>query len=104
MEQGSGRQWDGFHRFDDKLVQSGHLNFVDKGYIAPKRKTRKFAVISRFDQSLLGYVQWFAHWRQYVFFPLNCILNKDCLREAADYCDEVTTAHKESRQSFPAIG
>lgn len=103
MEQAKTDCVPGFTRYDDKMVLSQHLSFVDKGFIGPKTKTRKFAVVSRFDQSLLGYVRWFPHWRQYVFYPLNCILNKDCLREAANYCEEVTSSHKQGRKAFPSI-
>lgn len=89
-------------RFDDKFVKGDYLNFTDKGIAVKNGTTRTHAVHSRYNQSLLGHVKWFAQWRQYVFFPLNCILNKDCLREAADFCDEVTTAHRMKRTAFPA--
>jgi hypothetical protein len=103
MEQAKTDYAEGFTRYDDKLVLSKNLSFVDKGFVSPGSVTRKFQVVSRYDQSLLGYVRWFPHWRQYVFYPLNCILNKDCLREAASYCEEVTASHKAKRQAFPAI-
>lgn len=89
-------------RFDDKFVRGEMLNFTDKGITVKNGTTRTFTVHSRYNQSLLGHVKWFAQWRQYAFFPLNCILNKDCLREAADFCDEVTTAHRMKREAFPA--
>jgi hypothetical protein len=91
-----------FKRFDDKLVQGEHLNFQDKGIVSKGAKTHKFAVNSRYDHSFLGYVRYKAQWRQYVLFPLNCVLNKDCLREVADYCEAVTAAHREKRQAFAA--
>lgn len=88
-------------RFDNKLVEGEDMNFDDKGVVSKGSKTHKFAVTSRHNNALLGYVKFFAQWRQYVFFPLNCILNKDCLREAADFCVELTTAHREKREAFP---
>lgn len=91
-----------FKRFDDRRVEGKFLNFDDKGIVSKGAKTRKFAVTSQYNGSLLGYVKFFAQWRQYTFFPLNCILNKDCLREVADYCVELTTAHREKRKAFPA--
>lgn len=90
-------------RFDDKLVEGEHMNFEDKGKVSKGSKTHKFAVTSRHDHSLLGYVRYFAQWRQYVFYPLSCILNRDCLRELADFCVEVTTANREKRQAFPVV-
>lgn len=90
-----------FKRFDDQLVMGENLRYEDKGYVTAGAKTRKFAVYNSFNHSLIGYVKFFAQWRQYTFFPLNCILNKDCLREIADFCVEVTTAHREKRKAFP---
>jgi hypothetical protein len=89
-------------RFDDKRVEGKYLIFDDKGKPTKTATTRTFAVTSQHNGSLLGYVKFFAQWRQYVFFPLNCILNKDCLREVADYCVEQTSAWREKRKAFPA--
>lgn len=91
----------GIRRFDDKLVQGDHLSLEDKGIVTKGAKTRNYAVRSRYDHSLLGYIKFKAQWRQYTFFPLNCILNKDCLREAANLCEELTAAHREKREPFP---
>lgn len=91
-----------FKRFDERMVQSNHLNFDDKGYVSKGAVTKKYAVSSRHNNSLLGYVKFFAQWRQYTFFPFNCILNKDCLREVADFCVELTAAQREKRKPFPA--
>lgn len=89
-------------RHDERLVHGEHMNFYDEGRVSNGAKTHKFSVTSSYNQSLLGYVKYFAHWRQYTFFPLNCIMNKDCLREVADFCVELTTAHREKRKAFPA--
>lgn len=88
-------------RFDEKLVEGKHQNFQDKGVVSKGATTHKFAVTSRYNQSLLGYVRFYAQWRQYVFYPLNCILNEACMRETADFCREATTAQREKRKSFP---
>jgi hypothetical protein len=89
-------------RFDDKLIQGQYLNFEDRGIVSKGAKTRRYAVISRYNRSLVGYIKFFAQWRQYVLFPLNGMLNKDCLRETADFCQEVTLANREKRKPFPA--
>lgn len=78
----------------DGWFQTAHLLFKDKGSIGPKRKTRKYEVYSRYNKSLLGFVKWYAKWRAYVFFPINCIIDKACMRELADFCDEFTKAQK----------
>ncbi len=92
----------GFNRFDSKMVIGDHLHFEDKGYISKGATTRKYSAINRYTNSLIGYIKFYAQWRQYTFFPLNCVLNKDCLREIADFCVEATTAHREHREPFPA--
>lgn len=91
-----------FTRHDARMVNGEHLNYDDKGLVSKGSKTHKYAVTSRYNNSLLGYVKYYAHWRQFTFFPFNCILNKDCLREVADFCVELTTAHREKRKAFPA--
>lgn len=91
-----------FKRYDAKMVSGEHLNYDDKGTVSKGSKTHKYAVTSQYNSSLLGYVKYYAHWRQFTFFPFNCILNKDCLREVADFCVELTTAHREKRKAFPA--
>lgn len=91
----------GFTRIDGKLVKGEKFYYEDRGYVSPGAKTRKFAVTSRRNMSLAGFVKYFAQSRQYIFFPLNCLLDKDCLREIADYCVEVTTAHRNQREAFP---
>lgn len=91
-----------FKRFDEKLVHGEKFYYEDKGYVTVGAKTRKFAVFSRRNMGLAGYVKFFAQSRQYVFFPLHYFLDKDCLRELAEYCVEVTNAHRGKRQAFPA--
>jgi hypothetical protein len=78
-----------------RFWQGSHVTFRDDGYISPGSSTRKFAVLSKLDNSLLGYVKWFNNWRQYTFFPLGSVLIKTVLREIADFCEETTKAHKQ---------
>lgn len=43
---------------------------------------------------ILGYIHWFGRWRKYVFSPMpNRILEKDCLRLIADFCERQTKKH-----------
>lgn len=89
-------------RIDDREVQGHFLSFEDKGLVAKGAKTRRFAVINRFNHILIGYVKFYAQWRQYCFHPLNCVLHDKCMREVADFCTETTSAHREKRKAFPA--
>lgn len=79
---------------DKHWWQSTNLNFHDEGPVTPGSKTRKFAVISRHSQALLGYVKWYNRWRQYTFQPLNAIFNDVCLEEVSDFVRRATVAHR----------
>lgn len=91
----------GLRRFDERVVRGQYLSFEDKGKVSKGAVTNKFAVFNRIDRSFIGWVKFKGQWRQYVFFPLNCILNRDCLREVANFCEELTTAWREERKPFP---
>ena len=86
-------------RVDLDLFMSKNLVFRDNGPVNKGAKTRQFSVFSRANSSLLGYVKWWANWRQYCFFPLNSLFNYECLQQVAQFCKEATTAHK-SRLPF----
>jgi len=76
------------HRFR-KIMQGRHLDFR---YFQHKRRTTKsYYVMSKFDQSYLGTVQWERGWRQYVFYPNNeCMWSWDCLNELSDFIKKLT--------------
>lgn len=84
----------GIQRIDLDWFRSSNLDFRDDGPVNVGAKTRQFSVFSRRTRSLLGYVKWWANWRQYCFFPLNSLFDKNCLREVAQFCEEATQAHK----------
>lgn len=82
-------------RIDVDLWKSAHITFRDDGPVKVGAKTRQFSVFSTHNRALLGYVKWWVHWRQYVFFPLNSIFDKNCLREIAEFCEQSTKVHKD---------
>ena len=61
----------------------------------PGRKTKHWTV-SRGDGAFaLGVIKWYAHWRRYVFEPLAAmVFDPQCLRELADFCQQMTTEHR----------
>lgn len=80
----------------DNWFQTDYLLFRDDGPVARGRKTRRFAAISRQNRRQLGFVKWYAQWRQYTFFPFAAtVFDKKCLRELAEFCEDRTNAHKE---------
>lgn len=84
-------------KIDDTWTQGDFINFKDKGRVSKKAVTHVYEVTSRTNGSLIGFVKWFANWRQYTFLPVNCIMEKTCLRDIADFCDELTQARRKKR-------
>jgi hypothetical protein len=80
-------------RIDANYWKTGRLLFRDDGPVNKGAKTRRYSVFDGTSRSLLGYIKWFSNWRQYCFFPLNSLFNKDCLRQVALFCEEATTDH-----------
>ena len=81
-------------RIDLDLFKSRNLTFRDDGLIHLGAKTRQFSVFNTSNRALLGYVKWFAFWRQYCFYPLNSVFDSQCLEQVALFMKETTAAHK----------
>jgi hypothetical protein len=80
-------------RTDDKWVSSGFLLFKDMGKLIRGGKTHEWAVFNR-KHLRLGEVKWLRHWRSYGFFPKpETAFDKTCLRDIAEFCEELTKAH-----------
>ena len=61
----------------------------------PRAKMLRWWISSQRTGAKLGVVQWYSHWRQYVFSPNpGCIFNRHCLRLLADFCEEKTKEHR----------
>jgi len=55
-----------------------YINFEEE---FTNTKTRKFVILNNND-TILGKIKWFSHWRRYCFFPeLNTIWDSNCLHE-----------------------
>ena len=72
---------------------SKYLRFV---LIAGTAKTQTYHVISAHQGNVLGEIDWYIPWRQYVFEAApDTIWNKDCLREVAAYLDGLMEGRKQ---------
>ena len=72
-----------------------YIQFVECD--VPKQKTHRWLVQSIADalKSNLGFVKWFGRWRCYAFFPFrDCVFEKKCLREIAQFCEDQTKSRK----------
>jgi len=71
----------------------------------PERKTSIVRVVAIQGSCLLGEIKWYGAWRKYCFFPapnLMTIFEEDCLRDIAQFCEEATRAHRESKRTVVA--
>jgi hypothetical protein len=65
----------------------------------PGRKTKRFELYAKEGTgALLGCVRWYGAWRCYSFFPEpSTLFERTCLREIADFLEDLTKAHRGSR-------
>lgn len=64
------------------------------------RKPRTFVwnVLAKASGAKLGYVAWFARWRNYCFFPdENLVLDKTCLRDIAAFIEDQSKQHRQRK-------
>ncbi len=60
--------------------------------------TKKWQVVAKKDEFLLGEVQWFGRWKRYAFFPFEeTLFEATCLRDLAAFCEAKTREHKAVR-------
>lgn len=82
---------------DNKWTRGTFINIKDLGRVSDRAVTHLYEVTSRTNGALLGYIKWFAHWRQYSFFPVDCIMEKVCMRDIADFCEQRTNERRQKR-------
>ena len=70
------------------------------------RKTQVWAVMTVDGSECLGRIGWYPPWRRYVYVHRaidagdQVILEQDCLRRIADFCELQTTAHRSKRKAI----
>jgi len=73
-----------------KFIRIEYLRHSESG------KTKVWQVIAREDNCLLGHIKWYANWRQYAFYDdsdYECVFEKTCLRDIANFCEVATGLH-----------
>jgi len=83
----------------EKIIkETKYLRFV---LVEKKLKTNKYNVVQRKMDEILGTIEWYNYWRQYVFEPdydrFNCIFNDTCLAEMAEFIKDLNIKHKEKK-------
>ena len=60
-------------------------------------KTSKWEVVSK-SGSNLGYIKWFARWRQYCFFPYEgTVFNRTCMKDVEEFISREMEARKNAK-------
>lgn len=68
-----------------------------------KRKTLVWNVSTKAADVPLGTVKWFARWRRYCYFPdFHVVLEKDCLRDLAQFVEDRTREYTKGRSALNA--
>lgn len=79
---------------DDRWAQATYVNFEDIGRLKIGAKTKLFRVTNRAIGMVIGYIQWKPTWRRYVYCPEpDTIYDPKCMREIADFCEDVSRQH-----------
>jgi len=80
---------------NDVIEFGTHIKFVPA---PPKPKTKVWWIVNKYDDGHIGTIGWYASWRKYSFYPLNnTVYEQVCLREIADFCENKTKEHKQSK-------
>jgi hypothetical protein len=84
---------------EGEMTEGKWLQFV-KQPRTPGRKTDRWAVLAKNNGFCLGTVSWFGSWRKYSFYPvMNSILEEQCLRDIAEFCQHETAAYKAAKKA-----
>jgi hypothetical protein len=84
-------------------------DFVSAHFIAFRRigvsksgKTLIWGVEASEDGVDLGQVKWYGPWRKYVFEHGDNVYEQVCLRDIAQFCEELTKEHKDRLKALDA--
>jgi hypothetical protein len=75
------------------ITEGTHIRFIPA---PPKPKTKVWWVVSKYDDTHLGWIGWFSKWRKYSYFPRpDTVYEEVCLKEIADFCVGQTQLHRD---------
>ena len=74
----------------DRKTKYMTFELIDK-----KPKTTVWLVVNNTSGSLLGGIEWYPPWRQYVFMPEGqTVFNNGCLKDIQDFLTELNSRQK----------
>jgi len=66
----------------------------------PGAVTRRWIIYSKSNSAVLGQIQWYSGWRQYVFFPAaETLFNDGCLRALVDFLADANAEHQTEKEN-----
>lgn len=66
--------------------------------VQPQRRTQRWGVVSKSSGDVLGLVEWYGPWRQYIVEPREgCVFNNGCLNDISAFLTEQNEAHRRAR-------
>lgn len=85
------------------MRRAEYLKFKDED--SSHLKTRIVSVRSASSNKPLGWIRWYAPWRQYVFYPAtDTLFNSDCLKEIRHWIQSMNSDHREKLRMKAAHG
>jgi penicillin-binding protein-related factor A (putative recombinase) len=66
------------------------IKYIDFELVEQKPKTSVYVIRNIHSQMIIGYIKWYAQWRQYCFFPLeNAVYSVGCLKDIIDFVEQL---------------
>lgn len=76
------------------MVDSRYMEFDFVGW-SDSGKTKRWDVLSKSTQGILGHILWYGAWRQYCFYPSpQTVFNSSCMGDICEFIDEEMEARR----------
>ena len=79
------------------MLVGKHLQIREEGLLKEGAKTNLYTVLVKDSYTIFGEIWWYAQWRKYCYYTLPnflVVLDRECLRELAWWCEHLTLEHK----------
>jgi len=78
------------------MMKVKSTKYMDFYLVEKKPKTNVYQIENKKSGDVIGIIEWYSVWRQYVIQPeFGCIFNDTCLKEIAEFLSELNKNHKE---------
>jgi len=78
------------------------IKYLEFKQVPYEGKTKRFEVISKNHESVIGRISWYGAWRQYTFSPaFETVWNRECLKDIQDFLQNLMDERKLNNRSKP---